>query len=343
MPTLPLSDCAFVAETIGCLSPDHEPLRMLISGGTGFFGRWFLEPALLACDRAGLRFTASVITRSIAAFEAAAPHVARHPCIRLIEGDVRSFSLPEHAFTHVVHLAASNRLADYATAPQEQIDVIVDGTRRMLSAARACGAKRFLYASSGAVYGRQPADIPRLREDCGRGPDPLAPMQAYGIAKSMAEHLCCQASRGGRLGAVIARGFAFAGPLFPLETHQAFGSLMADGLAGRTLQILGDGTARRSYLYGADLAMWLWTLLLQGKSNTAYNVGSEEEISVEELARLIGAHFGVRYSVVKAPDPSKPGDRYVPSTARARALGLRQNFSLEHAIVMAARHVRSAG
>lgn len=79
-------------------------------------------------------------------------------------------------------------------------------------------------------------------------------------------------------------------------------------------------------------ATWLWTLLARGESARPYDVGSEHAVSISELAQTVARVLGVARGVVaaKEADPSRPAERCVPSTRRARKeLGLRENFPLE--------------
>jgi dTDP-glucose 4,6-dehydratase len=323
-------------EVIDAARPLWENLRggrVLVTGGTGFFGSWMVETFAHANARLRLGARAVVLARHASSLRKRAPHMAGNPAIELFDGDVRGPLAPGGAFSHIVHgaTAASAQLNDQQ--PLEMAGVIIDGTRRMLELGARSGAARFLFVSSGAVYGPQPPDLTHVAEDHAGGPDSMNPRNAYAEAKRLAE-LWCVAT----LPAVVARPFAFVGPGLPLDAHFAIGNFIADALARRPICVKGDGTTVRSYLYASDLATWLWTLLFQGRPGRAYNVGSEEAVSIRELATLIGAQFGVPVEILGSAAPGKRPDRYVPSTRRAREeLGLSQRIPLAEAIRRTAR------
>lgn len=308
--------------------------RILITGGTGFFGCWLLESFSAANERFGLGARMVVLTRDEAAFRAKRPHLCGSPSISLCRGDVRSFAFPKGDFSHVIH-AATDAGARLSEEPLLAVDTIVEGTRRVLEFATRCGATDFLLASSGAVYGRQPQDITHVPEEYLGGPDPNSPASAYGEGKRLAEVLgAVYASKTG-LKVKIARGFAFVGPYLASETHFAVCDFIGDALRGSPIFISGDGTAVRSYLYGADLAWWLWTILLKGQPGRPYNVGSEISVSIAELARAVtvALEMDAPIRIANTPKPGATPDRYVPSTQRARQeLGLKETVSLQEAI-----------
>ena len=308
--------------------------RVFLTGGTGFFGVWLVESLIRANRALDLDARASVLTRNEAAFLAKNPHLAGAPELSFHRGDVRSFDFPSSVFTHVISAAAEAGVRLDREPPDQMRDVIVSGTRRTLDFAAACGAKRFLFASSGAVYGRQRPDAALVDEDDPGLTAPLAAPSAYAEGKREAERLCVSAAGQG-LGATIARGFAFAGPGLPLDAGFAIGNFIRDALAGGPIVVEGDGTPVRSYLYAADLAEWLWTILLKGEAGRAYNVGSERSVSIVELAELVRAVVdpSVEILVLQSPGPGTRAERYVPSTRRAREeLGLKETVGLEEAI-----------
>jgi len=312
-----------------------EGARIFVTGGTGFFGCWLLEAFARACDEKQLDATMTVLTRRPEAFHDKAPHLAGHRAIRLIEGDVRSFAFPMGRYTHVIHGATEASEQLNREQPQLMLDTIVNGTRRTLEFAVAAGVRRFLLISSGAIYGPQPHGMERIPEKYRGGPALTDARSAYGEGKRVAELWGALYAQAHGLDVLMARGFAFVGPYLPLNTHFAIGNFIGDCLEERPIKVRGDGRPYRSYLYAADLAIWLWTILARGQSCRPYNVGSEEAVSIAELASTVQEALGAKPQVDIAGVQRRgvSGERYVPDTTRARQeLGLEQWIALEEAI-----------
>ena len=92
---------------------------------------------------------------------------------------------------------------------------------------------------------------------------------------------------------------------------------------------------RRSYLYASDMAIWLWTLLFRGKPCFPYNVGSDVEITIFDVANLVADQFEPRPRIEITANPivSHSAERYIPSTQRARHdLGLHSIVRLPEAV-----------
>jgi nucleoside-diphosphate-sugar epimerase len=308
--------------------------RLFITGGTGFFGKWLVESFCYANRQFHLNAEVTVLSRNPNAFYDAMPHLKEEPLV-LHRGDVRTFEFPNGSFAFIIHAgtAASHEMNE--NEPSQMTDTIVLGTERVLEFSRYCGANRLLFTSSGAVYGKQPAGLTHMPETYESPPDALSPRSAYAEGKSKAEQLCIANAEATGLEVSIARCFSFIGPHLPLNRHFAIGNFMADALAGRPIMVQGDGTPYRSYLYAADLAIWLWSLLFQGVSCRPYNVGSEMGMSLLEVARLVEHSLcpGVGVQVMKAPQAGQAVARYIPNTQRAqRELNLTERINLPDAL-----------
>ncbi len=309
---------------------------LLLTGGTGFFGRALLRTWLDAFETGGTVPTVTILSRSPTAFLDRYSEFAKLPWLRFHVGDICTPStLPwNESFSHILHAAADSTLGPQLS-PLQRFYQIVDGTRNMLEYAVACGAKRFLLTSSGGVYGPQPPAMERIPENYHGLPDPLNPANAYSVAKRAAEHLCALYQEAHDLAVVIARCFAFVGQDLPLDAHFAIGNFIRDALQGDFIRVSGDGTPLRTYLDQEDLAHWLLTLLERGQPGAAYNVGSDEVVSIAELAHRVRDLLapGKPVEIRGQSSVALGRNRYVPDIRKAREeLGLTVRIPLAEAI-----------
>jgi dTDP-glucose 4,6-dehydratase len=328
---------AIVANT-AALWPSLEAARLFVTGGTGFIGCWLLEVLRAAQQRTGLRCEVCVLSRNPEAFRAKAPHLAAMPGLTLLQGEVGQLPPLPWAPTHIIH-AATDASADLNEHnPLRMFDTIVDGTRAVLALAARHPGVRMLFLSSGAVYGQQPWELAGVTEDYSGAPNPAVPRNAYGEAKRAAEMLCAIHHKQFGVEVVTARIFTLLGPYLALGIHFAAGNFIRNAMAGEPVVVNGDGKPVRSYLYAGDLAEWLLHLLLRGKPGQPYNVGSEQGVSIAELAQEVAGALGDgRYTVLGAADSGWNPGRYVPDTARIRReLGVRERVALHDAILRTA-------
>jgi len=189
---------------------------------------------------------------------------------------------------YVMHLATTAASETFHGEDQlKKLETLYFGTKNVLDFAVASGAKRVLFTSSGVVYGpidQFPEGVP---ESYLGGPDLHRADSALGEGKRVAEYLCAYYVEKYGLNCVIARCFSFVGPLLPLDLHYAIGNFISNAIHHQDIQIRGDGTPLRSYMYIADATAWLFRLLLSAKSKGAYNVGSSEGITVADLAHKV--------------------------------------------------------
>lgn len=290
--------------------------RILITGGTGFFGKSLLLHCreLQECDLL-------ILSRNSEKFIGGFSYLSSVKSLKFLNGDVRDFELDDEDFDYIFHGATTS---GHPVSDEETQSVILDGTRHILEfAKRNKKLKNLLYISSGAVYGN--SNTKPVNEDF-----PCNPVTVYGKSKLEAEHLCLESG----LPCSIARCFAFVGEYLPLDVHFAIGNFIRDCLNNKDIVIKGDGSPLRSYLYAGDLARWLWTILMNGKNGEAYNVGSDFSVSIAELAsvvrRVAGTTNGIR--ILTPPSGGTP-QCYVPDISKARhELGLEGEVALEDAI-----------
>jgi dTDP-glucose 4,6-dehydratase len=319
---MPSPDCAAVQgrlqEILHHLAVEElEGQTLFLTGGTGFFGFWLLS-LLDLVHQQGVNFEVQVLSRRPDQFLASAPFFATKKWLRLQQGDVKTYQ-PTGPASLLIH-AATDTHAQAHTHPLAIVEDVLQGTQNCLNQASRQGVRRALFVSSGAIYGRQAAAREPTPESARIFIDPDQPPNYYGEAKRMAEHWATLIGQSAGMVVPIARCFAFVGPAMDLNGHFAIGNFIRDGLRAKTIQVQGDGTPVRSYLYGADLAIWLLQMLLKGQHGRPYNVGSDQGISIRELAELTRQILSPEktVSIAQRPVDNPLRSWYVPSITRAR-------------------------
>ena len=309
--------------------------RLFVTGGTGLFGHWLLDSLTEVNKRLNLNISATVLTRSPMLAIKKMPYLDNR--IQFLEGHVENFPLPTEKFDAILHMATTSAEETFNGVSQTQkVKTLFDGTQRIIELANISGAKRILFTSSGAVYGSQQCD--RIQESAMMHIDPSKAESGLALGKSTAEFLLTQTSSASELEVVIARCFSFVGPGLPMNLHYAIGNFIKNAAEGKPIVIRGDGTAVRSYMYMGDLVWWLLKLLLDGKSSESYNVGSDQCISISDLAQKVAdlsmRSFGVLIQGNSDYSIGVPKRNvYYPSIDKARTqLGLYISTNIDIAI-----------
>jgi dTDP-glucose 4,6-dehydratase len=287
--------------------------QILLTGGTGFFGksllRYFVETGM------SINTSICILSRNPDKFKATYPILASAKGLHFLRADIEDRkSLPwGQKFSHVLHAATDSTIGP-KLKPLNRFNQIVVGTSNLLDLAVDVGARKFLLTSSGGIYGPQPADLDAIPEGWSGCPPLNETSSAYSQAKRVAEHLCSLYAEEYNLQTVIARCFAFVGPDLPLNVHFAIGNFIQDAFTNDTITVSGDGSPLRTYLDQRDLALWLFTLLQHGIPGETYNVGSDEVISIAELANLVRDIVAPEKSVhiLRRAEAKTSRNRYVP-------------------------------
>lgn len=312
--------------------------RLFITGGTGFFGLWLLS-VLRILNQKKVSIEVCVLSRNPATFQSLYPQFLNQSWLSFISGDVKSFKIPETQFDFVLHAATETSISAHAN-PIQLFDDIVLGTRQVLKLAQQCNARRILLISSGAVYGQQPSSLTHLPDESQLACNPLRTSSAYGEGKRVMELMGAMLHESTGIESISARCFAFCGPGLALDGYFAIGNFIRDALYKDNITVRGDGSPMRSYLYGADLAVWLLNILTHGKAGSSYNVGSDKAISVKDLAfrvrDVVAPHKLVEVQGGEISMSSR--QRYVPDISRALKLGCLPWTTLDESILLTAKY-----
>ncbi|WP_077036287.1 NAD(P)-dependent oxidoreductase [Pelomonas sp. KK5] len=322
--------------------------RVAVVGGTGFVGTWIAECVAALNDELGSRVRVDLLGRSTSAWNDANPHLAQRPDVTLQSADVRdAFELPRDT-TLVLYAAGIADPRVHASEPLRVHETALHGLGHALAAAaRLELIHRVVNLSSGLVLGEQKdASQPRAEGDIG-ALDFTRVHNVYAESRRAAENLANLYASQWRIPVCTARAFTFIGPHQPLDAPWAANNFIRDALSGNDIRLHGDGTTRRSYLYGSDAAAWLLKMLVDGRDGEVYNLGGAEPVSHGEIAALVAERTLPTPKLVYMSQPaanSRKADFYPDLTAVRDRLGLKQAVGTTAAIEKVMRwHARRLG
>jgi nucleoside-diphosphate-sugar epimerase len=308
---------------------------LLIIGGTGFFGKSILDSYKRKQLVKWKIDKVIVMARNVNDFKKNYPELSSIG-VEFFNGDISTIDfLPEADF--IIHAAASTDTSKYLHHSEEEKNNIIAGTLNYCKLAKKFHKNsRIIYCSSGAVYGYQPENLKFLKETDNLGDisklDDIK--KSYALAKRDSENAIKDLAKK-NLNVVIARCFTFVGKYLPRDQHFAIGNFIADGINGQDINVKTDRLVSRSYMYADDLVEWLLTIADKSKPNCPiYNVGSDSEIEIRDLATITSQIFNVSLKTVEI-NISTIEDRYIPSIEKAKKeLGLTNNYGLKESILM---------
>lgn len=309
--------------------------RIAVTGGTGFLGTWIAHMVAVLNDEHGLGITLDLYARNVADWPARYPELAERDDIRLRSQDVRSPFEFARGTGFVVHAAGIPNNRVHASDPLRVHQTTILGVNNVLDAVSQLDSlQRFVNVSSCLVAGTPNRLGPLTEADC--FPLPSGQLHTvYADAKRAAESLASIYRSQFRLPISTVRPFTLTGVFQDLDRPWAINNFMRDALTGGEIRIHGDGSARRSYLYGSDAAWWTLAALVKGQNGEAYNLGSGTPISHMDLAKMISERapsrprFALNTLPAKAP---RQDDLFPDISVTERRLGVRQTCALEQIV-----------
>jgi UDP-glucose 4-epimerase len=319
--------------------------KALITGGAGFIGSHLAE--LLLEDGWEVWALDDLSTGSLANVE----HLRDRTDFHLVVDSVLSPAVVNelvHRCDVVYHLAAAVGVRLIVEQPVHTLVTNVQGTEVVLDHCNRFG-KRVLIASTSEVYGDHREEIP-LDETARRIYGPTTQRRwAYADSKAMDEFLALAHHHERGLDCVIARLFNTVGPRQSGQYGMVIPRFVANALAGRPLEIFGDGTQTRCFCHVADTIRALKSLMESGGQGEIFNVGSQERIRIVDLARRVIELTSSSSELVYVPYDQVYAEgiedmlHRIPSTEKIHAaVGWQPERGLERILADVLDHTREA-
>jgi nucleoside-diphosphate-sugar epimerase len=336
MKRLPVEDLEHIFENTQDIWESFRGKSIFLTGGTGFFGKWLLESFIYINEKLELNATITTLTRNPEAFLMEYPFYKEHTnIVHFVKGDILTYDFNlEEKFQFIIHAATAASESLNKSNPLLMMDTITIGTRRVLDFAITQPLEGFLFVSSGAIYGKQPWNQTHINEDDSFKININKSNSAYAEGKRIAELYSSTYFEKYNLPVKIARCFAFVGPYLPLDSHFAIGNFINNAIKNEDIIIKGDGSTIRSYMYASDLMVWLWKILMKGEINKPYNVGSNDGVSIKQLAEKISSisNTQVKVKILGSPVKKEDVDIYCPEIKMIYNLGAYKMINLNDSI-----------
>lgn len=301
---------------------------VLITGAGGFLAAYLVETLLRRNEQGGHAPTKVVgLVRSEEKARRRFAHYAGSEDLRFMIADVSEPLTWDGPLDVIIHAASLASPKFYGQNPVGTLAPNVIGTHSLLHLARETGVSRFLFFSSGEVYGQvSEAQVPTREDDYGYV-DPTQVRACYAESKRMGENLCVSWQHQYGVPAVIVRPFHTYGPGMMLDDGRVYADFVADIVAGRDIVMKSAGLAERAFCYLSDATAGFFTILLRGEPGQAYNIGNPGGlISIAALAETLTGLFPERGLTVRHEAPAggylpSPIQRNCPDVTKAAALG----------------------
>ncbi|MBV8650839.1 MAG: NAD-dependent epimerase/dehydratase family protein [Alphaproteobacteria bacterium] len=302
--------------------------RYLVTGGAGFIGsalvhRLVADGHFVRVLDDGSRGQPQRLGDIAGAFEL---HIA----------DVRDAESVAHAARDVdaiIHLAAVNGTEFFYSRPELVLDVGVRGMLAVIQACRQHGIRDLVVASSSEVY-QTPEKVPTDETVPLVIPDVANPRYSYAGGKIISELMALNYGRTGFDRVVIFRPHNVYGPdmgwehVIPQFAQRAAAACRTHPQGPLPFALQGDGSQTRSFIHIDDFTEGLALVIARGGHGEIIHIGTEDEISIAELARLVCRHFGREAALQPGPAPSGATPRRCPDITKLRALGFAPRIPL---------------
>jgi UDP-glucuronate decarboxylase len=321
------TDIDEVIQRISEAAQDFSGKIVLLSGGRGFLGRYFME-VFDRLNRDVLKEPVKlvVLDNLITAGKEGA-EIPNFDHIEFIQHDViKPFDYDGH-LDYVIHAAGIASPYYYRAYPLETLEVAITGTRNMLELAEKSDA-RFTFFSSSEIYGDPDAKHVPMQESYRGNVSCQGPRACYDESKRVGETLCYifHNQHGTKTNTI--RPFNVFGPGMQETDYRVLPNFASRIKSGDPLHIYGAGTQTRTFCYITDALVGFFLVFLKGVPGEAYNIGNPKpEVSMIDLAEALKnvSDKEIKYDLIEYPD-SYPADEPMRRSPDIRKAQLQLGF-----------------
>ncbi len=278
-----------------------EGKSILVTGGGGFLASYLVKSLLAVNEINHLDLKVVCAVRSLGGIQKRLSTYMHLPSLTVIQHDI-SEPLPSDfpLVDLIIHSASQASPKYYGADPVGTLKANSIGTMYLLDHAVKCDSQKFLFFSSGEVYGELVNPDQEITEIDYGYVDPMLVRSCYAESKRVGETMCVSWFQQYGLHTTIVRPFHTYGPGMALDDGRVFADFVADVVASRDIVLKSNGLARRPFCYIADATLGFLTVLLKGDAAQAYNVANPSaEVSMIELADTLSSLFPERGINVK--------------------------------------------
>ena len=299
-------DIEEIIQAVGNDCRKLEGKTVLISGGAGFLGSYFLA-VINALNQQKLSKKCNVI--SVDNYLTSKKNRLNNldldtKFIKFIKADVSKPLKVKEKIDYVIHAAGIASPVYYQKYPLETIDVTISGAKNLLELARTKKVKSFLFFSSSEIYGDPDDKHVPTREDYKGNVSSIGPRSSYDESKRLGETLCMVYHNKFNVPVKIVRPFNVYGPGMHKDDYRVIPSFIFNALEEKPLNVYEKGKQTRSFCYINDAIVYIFKIFLSRVNGEVYNIGNgADEVSVNQLAKRINKLFNNRLSVKKIKYP----------------------------------------
>lgn len=309
---------------------------IMITGATGLIGSFIVDVLMFANKEYNANITIYATGRSKERLKKRFS-LYKDKKLFFIEHDVNNEIKYDFNLDYIIHAASNAYPEAFSIDPVGTMMSNIIGTKNLLEYSRSHGVSRFLFISSGEIYGQIESEIESFEENCSGYVNILEARSCYPMSKRAAETLCISYTKQYKLDTVIVRPCHSFGPNITSKDNRANVQFMKNVINDEDIVLKSSGNQYRSYCYVADSVSAILTVLLNGKSCEAYNIAnSKNNVTVAEFANKVASVSGKKVIFENPTDFEKdqqtPIQRQILDSRKIESLGWKGKYSIESGI-----------